>query len=115
MKKLLRRTLGKAIFTYEELLTIVCEREKVVYSRPLTYLSEDMQVLTPITPAMILLGISTADTKDLDVQDATHFRQRLRFRAKVIEELKRRFGNKYLSQMIQRRKHLQSKTFVLVI
>ncbi|GFU50669.1 integrase catalytic domain-containing protein [Trichonephila clavipes] len=42
VKELLRRTLGKAIFTYEELLTILCECEKVVNSRPLTYLSEDM-------------------------------------------------------------------------
>ncbi|GFT18860.1 integrase catalytic domain-containing protein [Trichonephila clavipes] len=41
-KEFLRRTLGKAIFTYKELLTILCECEKVVNSRPLTYLSEDM-------------------------------------------------------------------------
>ncbi|GFW09916.1 integrase catalytic domain-containing protein [Trichonephila clavipes] len=51
VKELLRRTLGKAIFTYEELLTILCECEKVVNSRPLTYLPENMQDLTPITPA----------------------------------------------------------------
>ncbi|GFX73985.1 uncharacterized protein TNCV_2954681 [Trichonephila clavipes] len=86
VKELFRRTLGKAIFTYEELLTILCECEKVVNSRPLTYLSEDMQDLTPITPEMFLFQIPTADTKDLDVRDANHFRKRLRFRAKLIEE-----------------------------
>ncbi|GFW08691.1 integrase catalytic domain-containing protein [Trichonephila clavipes] len=80
VKELLRRTLGKAIFTYEELLTILCKCEKVVNSRPLTYLSEDMQDLTLITPARF--EIPTADTKDLDVRDANHFRKRLRFRAK---------------------------------
>ncbi|GFX77368.1 integrase catalytic domain-containing protein [Trichonephila clavipes] len=42
VKELLRRTLGMAIFTEEELLTILCECEKVVNPRPLTYLSEDM-------------------------------------------------------------------------
>ncbi|GFX70027.1 integrase catalytic domain-containing protein [Trichonephila clavipes] len=106
VKELLRKTLGKAIFTYEELLTILCEYEKkVVNSRPLTYLSEDMQDLTPITLASFLFEISTADTKDLDVQDANHLRKRLRFRAKVIEELKRRFRNEYLGQLIQRQKH----------
>ncbi|GFV93189.1 integrase catalytic domain-containing protein [Trichonephila clavipes] len=82
MKELLRRTFGMAIFTYEELLTILCECEKVVNSRPLTYLSEDMQDLTPIRPARFLFEIPTADTKDLDVRDANHFRKRLRFRAK---------------------------------
>ncbi|GFT01967.1 integrase catalytic domain-containing protein [Trichonephila clavipes] len=69
VKELLRRTLAKALFTYEELLTILCECEKVVNSRPLTYLSEDTQDLTPITPARFLFEIPTADTKDLDVWD----------------------------------------------
>ncbi|GFW96404.1 hypothetical protein TNCV_2294761 [Trichonephila clavipes] len=41
-----------------------------------------MQDLTPITPARFLIEIPTADTKDLDVRDANHFRKRLRFRAK---------------------------------
>ncbi|GFX67811.1 integrase catalytic domain-containing protein [Trichonephila clavipes] len=68
-----------------------------------------MQDLTPITPARFLFEIPTADTKDLDVRDANHFRKRLRFRAKVIEELKRRFRNEYLGQLIQRQKqHPQS-------
>ncbi|GFT71728.1 integrase catalytic domain-containing protein [Trichonephila clavipes] len=82
VKELLRRTLGKALFTYEELLTILCECEKVVNSRPLTYLSEDMQDLTPTTPARFQFEIPTVDTKDLDVRDANHFWKRLRFRAK---------------------------------
>ncbi|GFU30813.1 integrase catalytic domain-containing protein [Trichonephila clavipes] len=69
VKELLRRTLGKAIFTYEELLTILCECEKFVNSRPLTYLSEDTQDLTPITPVRFLFEIPTADIKDLDVRD----------------------------------------------
>ncbi|GFV22603.1 integrase catalytic domain-containing protein [Trichonephila clavipes] len=93
VKELLRRTLGKAIFKYEELLTILCECEKVVNSRPLTYLSEDMQDLTPITPARFLFEIPTADTKKLDVRDANHFWKRLRFRAEVFEEVKSRFRN----------------------
>ncbi|GFX47959.1 integrase catalytic domain-containing protein [Trichonephila clavipes] len=75
VKELLRRTLGKAILTYEELLTILCECEKVVNSRPLTYLSEDMQDVTLITPARVLFKIPTADTKNLDVRDTNHFRK----------------------------------------
>ncbi|GFW13401.1 DUF5641 domain-containing protein [Trichonephila clavipes] len=68
-----------------------------------------MQDLTPITPARFLFEIPTADTKGLDVREANHFRKRLRFRAKVIEELKRRFRNEYLGQLIQRQKqHPQS-------
>ncbi|GFR16784.1 integrase catalytic domain-containing protein [Trichonephila clavata] len=68
-----------------------------------------MQDLTPITPAIFLFEIQTAETKDLEIWDANHFRKRLRFRAKVIEELKKRFRNEYLGQLIQRQKqHPQS-------
>ncbi|GFU97071.1 uncharacterized protein TNCV_3347171 [Trichonephila clavipes] len=43
-----------------------------------------MQDLTAITPVMFLFEMPTADTKDLDVRDANHFRKRLRFRAKRV-------------------------------
>ncbi|GFX35206.1 integrase catalytic domain-containing protein [Trichonephila clavipes] len=61
---------------------------------------------TPITTARFLFEIPIADTKDLDARDTNHFRKRLRFRAKVIEDLKRRFRNEYLGQLIQRQKQL---------
>ncbi|GFQ77923.1 integrase catalytic domain-containing protein [Trichonephila clavata] len=57
---------------------------------------------------MFLFEIQTAETKYLEIRDANHFRKRLRFRAKVIEELKKRFRNEYLGQLIQRQKHPQS-------
>ncbi|GFQ80967.1 integrase catalytic domain-containing protein [Trichonephila clavata] len=58
---------------------------------------------------MFLFEIQTAETKDLEIRDANHFRKRVRFRAKVIEELKKRFRNEYLGQLIQRQKqHPQS-------
>ncbi|GFU62852.1 integrase catalytic domain-containing protein, partial [Trichonephila clavipes] len=83
VKELLRRTLGKAIFTYAGSNSNYAAR--------------------------FLFEIPTADTKDLDVRDANPFRKRLKFRAKVIEELKRRFRNEYLGQLIQRQKqHPQS-------
>ncbi|GFY18317.1 integrase catalytic domain-containing protein [Trichonephila clavipes] len=68
---------------YVRRIAILCECEKLVNSRPLTYRSEDMQDLTPITPARFLFEIPTADTKDLNVRDANPFRKRLKFRAKV--------------------------------
>ncbi|GFW99305.1 integrase catalytic domain-containing protein [Trichonephila clavipes] len=67
-----------------------------------------MQDLTPITPARFLFEKPTADTKDLDVRDANHFPKRLRFRAKVIEELKRRFRNEYVGQIQRQKQHPQS-------
>ncbi|GBL76124.1 hypothetical protein AVEN_139080-1 [Araneus ventricosus] len=63
-----------------------------------------MQDLTPITPTMFLFDISTPEVKDFDVRDANNFRKRLKFRAKVIEELRKRFKSEYLGQLIQRQK-----------
>ncbi|GFS49492.1 DUF5641 domain-containing protein [Trichonephila inaurata madagascariensis] len=68
-----------------------------------------MQDLTPVIPARFLFEISTADANDLDVRGTNHLWKRLRFRAKVIWELKRRFRNEYLGQLFQRQKqHPQS-------
>ncbi|GFV74551.1 integrase catalytic domain-containing protein [Trichonephila clavipes] len=101
LKELLRKTLGKAIFTSEELTTILCECEKVVNSRPLTYLSEDLQDLTPIPPA-ILCDRPSSETTYLDMLDGNHLRKRLRFRVKMMRELRERFRKEYLDQLVQR-------------
>ncbi|GFR02180.1 DUF5641 domain-containing protein [Trichonephila clavata] len=58
---------------------------------------------------MFLFEIQTAETKDLEIRDANQFRKRVIFTAKVIEELKKRFRNEYLGQLIQLQKqHPQS-------
>ncbi|GFU27332.1 integrase catalytic domain-containing protein [Trichonephila clavipes] len=74
-------------------------------------LADPLYVKRGDKPARFLSKIPTADTKDLEVRVSNHFRKRLRFRAKVIEELKRRFRNEYLGQLIQRQKqHPQSSS-----
>ncbi|GFW95024.1 integrase catalytic domain-containing protein [Trichonephila clavipes] len=53
--------LGRASLYYEELNTVLCECEHVINSRPLTYISEDVNDLSPLTPAMFLQEIETSD------------------------------------------------------
>ncbi|GFY78267.1 hypothetical protein TNIN_242331 [Trichonephila inaurata madagascariensis] len=55
-----------------------------------------MQNLTPMLPTRFLFEISTADTKDLDVWDANHFKKRLRFRAKVFHDCKIDYKDRFL-------------------
>ncbi|GFX10149.1 integrase catalytic domain-containing protein [Trichonephila clavipes] len=78
IKELLKRTLGKAILTYEELLTILCDCEVVVNSRPLTYVSEDSNDLIPLTPSLFLNGKSSYDTIDLDLSEFSKFQKRIK-------------------------------------
>ena len=48
----LKKTLGRAYTTFEELQTILCEVEVAINSRPLAYVSDDDldEPLTPLSP-----------------------------------------------------------------
>ena len=54
-KRCLRKIVGQAKLSYDELITALTEIEAVVNSRPLTYLSpEDLE--EPLTPSHFLCG-----------------------------------------------------------
>ena len=54
-KRCLKKTLGTAKLTYEELLTATAEVELILNSRPLSYVSmEDID--EPLTPSHLLMG-----------------------------------------------------------
>lgn len=55
MKEPLRKALGKALLSYQELATVLTRIEAVINSRPLTTVSDDIRDLTPITPAHLAL------------------------------------------------------------
>ncbi|GBN74490.1 hypothetical protein AVEN_110563-1 [Araneus ventricosus] len=52
MKDLLKRVLGQSWLLYEEMLTILCDCEVLINSRPLTYVSES-EHLVPISPSFL--------------------------------------------------------------
>ena len=54
-KRCLRKVLGQAKFSHDELLTALIEIEMVLNSRPLTYISAD-DLDEPITPSHLLVG-----------------------------------------------------------
>ena len=54
-KRCLKKTIGRAKFTYDELITSLIEIEAVINSRPLTYISSD-DLREPLTPSHFLTG-----------------------------------------------------------
>ena len=55
LKRCLRKTIGRAKLSPDELLTIVIEFEMITNSRPLTVITED-DLEEPITPSHLLIG-----------------------------------------------------------
>ncbi|GFX71568.1 hypothetical protein TNCV_2695561 [Trichonephila clavipes] len=56
----------------------MCDAEAVINSRPLNYLSEDPDDLTPLTPSMFFQDIQTVGVPDLDNIDNINLTKRLR-------------------------------------
>ena len=55
MKLPLRKTLGKAKLTFEEMETVLVEVEGIINSRPLTYPYDD-GIIEALTPSYFLVG-----------------------------------------------------------
>ncbi|XP_029158950.1 uncharacterized protein LOC114931151, partial [Nylanderia fulva] len=56
MKFYLRRVIGEAVLTYEEIATLLSEIEACLNSRPLQALTDDPEDLTALTPGHFLIG-----------------------------------------------------------
>ncbi|GFT33083.1 integrase catalytic domain-containing protein [Trichonephila clavipes] len=69
LEAILRKILGRAALDYEELITILCDCERVINSRPLTYVSEDVDDVSPLTPEMFLREIPESEVPDIDTVD----------------------------------------------
>ncbi|GFS91945.1 DUF5641 domain-containing protein [Trichonephila clavipes] len=102
LKELLHRVLGKYIVNYEELLTILCDCESIIYARPLTYIHEDPNELLPLSPAMFIHGNNNCETPDLDQVDRSALVKRTKYLQKLREDLIQRFRNEYLTLLVHR-------------
>ena len=76
LKQLLFKTLGKASLIYEELEMVLCDCESLINSRPLTYVSEDVTYLAPITPNMFLLDLKGVGLTDCDALNSGRLNRR---------------------------------------
>ena len=56
VKTCLKKILGKASLSFEELTTMLAEVEAVLNSRPLSYVHEDASEPQPLTPSHFLVG-----------------------------------------------------------
>lgn len=100
----LRRILGLANLTFEEMATCLIQVEAILNSRPLTPISSDPDDLTPLTPAHFLIGRSLIllphpQIENVSVTSLQRFRR--------IEYLKQHFWARFSDEYVL---WLQEKT-----
>ncbi|OXA50438.1 uncharacterized protein LOC110854180 [Folsomia candida] len=102
VKVLLRKVLGRASLDYEELMTVLCDCEEIINSRPLTYLSDDPEDLAPLTPALFLNEMRSYGLPEVDDLEANFFNKRYRYRQQLREDIRKRFRDEYLGALVQK-------------
>ena len=100
-KRCLKKTLGRARLTYEELLTVLTEVECILNSRPLTYLYPD-DLEEPLTPPHLisgrrLLSLPDASRSGTDNSSAHEtVTRRARYLQKLMDHLWNRWRREYI-------------------
>ncbi|XP_050397872.1 uncharacterized protein LOC130014246 [Patella vulgata] len=109
-KRCLKKALGNAHLSYEELLTLLVDIEGVLNSRPLTYLSDDC--IEPLTPSHLVLGrrilsepLFTPNPKVVG-NTSSEFCKRKKYLQTVINHYWSRWRNDYVTQL---REHHRSR------
>lgn len=101
----LKRVLGNASLTFEELNTVLVQIEAVLNSRPLCPLSSDPHDLTPLTPAHFLVGRPLVAVPDPDLQQVPENRlSRYQHLQQCHQHFWTRWHKEYLTELQQRTK-----------
>ncbi|GBO18127.1 hypothetical protein AVEN_72965-1 [Araneus ventricosus] len=106
VKEPLRKILGKALLTFEELATILSEVEVIVNNRPLTYVENDPGEPEPLTPAHFLelgYGDSKYPVHFIELIDSStareSYKKRKTYQILLLKQLWRRWKEQYLLQL----------------
>lgn len=101
----LKRIVGNAHLTFEELYTVLTQIEAVLNSRPLTPLSNDPNDLQALTPGHFLIGDVITAAPESDIQDTNINRlsryQKLQY---MVQHFWTRWSKEYLHTLQQREK-----------
>ena len=116
-KRCLRKVLGQAKFSHDELYTALVEVEMVLNSRPLTYVSAD-DLEEPLTPSHLLVGrrlmsypdhLLTADHGlDSDEEDGQKLNARLKHLNYSLDSFWKRWRREYLLELREAHRHHRS-------
>ena len=114
-KRCLRKALGQAKLSYDELPTALIEIEMVINSRPLTYISAN-DLYEPLTPSHLLVGRRllsypdhlTIDHEEDSAVDANPLNTRFRHLNQLLDGFWSRWRKEYLLELREAHHHHRS-------
>ncbi|GBO45324.1 hypothetical protein AVEN_74837-1 [Araneus ventricosus] len=87
------------------MVTVLCDTESAIYSRPLSHVSErDFELIT-FSPNSYLQDFRQIRFPDLDQIDKLVLNKRMKYRQQLITDTRKRFRSEYLGLLIQRNEH----------
>ncbi|XP_050311193.1 uncharacterized protein LOC126746840 [Anthonomus grandis grandis] len=101
----LKRIVGNATLTFEELTTVFTQIEACMNSRPLSALSNDPNDLSPLTPGHFLIGDLLVALPESDVSEVNPNRlNRFQYVKQLVQHFWNRWQRECLSELIRRSK-----------
>lgn len=107
VKRHLKKALGNAKLTYEEMVTLLTQIEAVVNSRPITYVYEDQREPEPLTPSHFLISkrltSMPSSTTTITIDEKTtvtkqELTRRMCYRDKLLQQYWTRWSKEYLQE-----------------
>ena len=89
VKRTLKKAIGKASLTNEQLLTILKEAEAVINAGPLVYIGDDIQSHIALTPAHFLTLNPNIGIPDIDTSEDDNYTQNKNAAEKLLETWKK--------------------------
>lgn len=115
VKHHLRRVVGEAKLTYEEMCTVLCQIEACLNSRPLCPISRDPTDESTLTPGHFLIGEPLLTMPHQSLLDtARHRLNRWQYIQQLYQGFWRRWSTEYLNRLQQRPKWMDKKPNVAV-
>ena len=118
-KRCLKKVIGSARLSYDELLTVIVEVEAILNSRPLSYVSsEDLD--EPLTPSHLLTGhrlislpdplISSEDPDYITPSTSSILSRRMQHLTAVLDHFWQRWKREYLTELREGHRFAHKKT-----
>ena len=115
VKSSLKKILGNARVTFEELSTILTEIEMTINSRPITYLYENNEI-EALCPSHLMVGRRLQSNSRIEERNElaeltySSFSKKLRYLESLLEMYWRRFNTDYLSELREQHIYNSRKT-----